>query len=127
MSYQQLPIPVGTTRAREDVVRGGIDPRFADVHALFRLPVEGVPGLEADGVLTIAQALLEVVGGISTELYGPADLRKQESRERFMQVLTNHYPWEEGMVGAVVGEEAAGLLYDAFRCPLAHNLGLFDE
>ncbi len=127
MPYQRLAIPDGTPPELEDSVRSGIDPRLADVHALFRLPVDGVSGLEAGGNLTIAQVLLDIVGGISTEIYWHPDLPKQATADRFRQALTQHYPWEVGMLGAVTGEEAANLLYDAFRCPLAHNLGLFDD
>lgn len=127
MPYQKLELPDGTPNELESLVRGQVDPLLADVHSMLRLPQEGVPGLDAACNLSSALVLLAVVSGVSAELCDNPSLNKStKSGPRFKLALTAYFPWSEepNTVGAVIGGDAAKLLYKAFRNPLAHNLGV---
>jgi hypothetical protein len=63
------------------------------------------------------------------ELYEDAGLDKRnDSGERFKRTLEKYFPWSEepDVPGAITGRHAAEVLYNAFRCPLAHSLGVYD-
>lgn len=132
MPYQELKLPTGTTLRLKEVVRKQLDPLLADVHSMLRLPIDDDIGLGAGCNLSAALVLLEVVGGVSVELYDNPSLNKLDERqqrgERFKQVLEHNFPWndERDIPNAIIDRHAAELLYDAFRNPLAHHLGTYD-
>jgi hypothetical protein len=98
---------------------------------MMRLPLPGTD-LYAGCNLSAALSLLEVVGGVSMVFYlnaalASADERTQR-RQRFLETLAGFFPWEQeqDFPGAITGKHAATVLYEAFRNPLAHALGVYD-
>lgn len=131
MAYHELSIPHGTRPDDERFVRDRLEPFLRDVHAMLRLPIPRVLGLDADCSRTCTLTLLAVVGGVSKELYlDPGEQRRgkrkyKDDTARFKEVLIAHFPWsQEPRTGQeIVGERAADVLYRGYRCALAHNLG----
>lgn len=131
MAYLPLPVPLKAPQELRDAVSRLLDPLFADVHAMMRLPLPEA-GLHAGCNLSAALSLLEVVGGISSIFYVHPDLdgkdQRTQRRERFLRVLAQFFPWEQErhLSGAITGLHASTVLYEAFRSPLAHALGVYD-
>ena len=126
MPYFPPDLPPGTPPDVEGIVRARIDPLFHQIHAMLLLPIEDSPGLDIVCKQSVALVLLAVVSGVSEELRKPPRKKKMGSGQRFQRVLTVYYPWQEEpkSAGAVCGEEAAEIIYDAFRNPLTHSLWL---
>ncbi len=73
------------------------------------------------------QVLLSLVSGVSTTLFKRDALSQTGNRGKlFKEVLQKHYPWDQEIdaPGRRSGAEAAADLYDLFRNPLAHTLGV---
>lgn len=129
MTYHPLTLPSRLSGPEVKLIRDQLEPHLEDVHTMLRLPVAGDPGLRAGCNFAIAQVLLAVVAGASVTLYQPSALRSRGGRgQLFREILTNHYPWNEelSISGRVVGNDAARILYDLLRNPLAHALGVID-
>lgn len=128
MPYQKLLLPSGTPPQLEKIVSEQLDPLLSDVHAMLRLPIKSEHGLEASCHLSATLVLLEVVGGVSVELYDDPSFSRSDRGKRFKQTLEKHFPWdhERHLPCAMIKGPAAKLLYDAFRNPLAHQLGTYD-
>jgi hypothetical protein len=131
MAYTPLPIPSSTADEIRETIRQRLDPLLADVHAMMRLPLPDA-GLQAGCNLSAALSLLEVVGGVSIVFYvdpalATADPRTQR-KQRFLETMAKLFPWdqEQHLAGAITGMHAAAVLYEAFRNPLAHALGVYD-
>ena len=92
---------------------------LGEVHCMLRLPIPNYR-LTGAGGLPIAQVLLNAVSGVSTTLYQ----HKGGSGAQFKGLLQTHYPWDLEPPGAPLPKEGARLIYDVFRNPLTHNLGL---
>jgi len=95
---------------------------FKDVHTMLKLPQPSM-GLEAGLNFAIAHSLLAAIGGIPATLYAS----EGEPGELFLGVLRDYYPWTRESQPALKAEAAAGYLYELFRNPLTHSLGLFTE
>lgn len=63
---------------------------------------------------------MEIIGGISTTLF--QGKRKGTSGDKFKTVLEKYYPWD--LEGCLDSRQSTEDLYDFFRNPLAHNLGM---
>ena len=128
MPYHTLNIPTGTPPELESIVRDRIDSLLRQVHAMLLLPVEGDhPGLDIVCKHAVALVLFGVVSGVSAKLYEPP--HSMLAGARFKRVLTDYYPWDEEpqSSGTVCGEDAAKVIYDTFRNPLDHRLGIDDS
>ena len=106
------------------LVRGQLDMQLEDAKTLLQLPrpVDGLPG---GCNLTLASLLFNIVGGASYLFYDASmeDIEKKRgSGRRFKRVLAKHYPFDEDDVRPA--SEAARLLYEEARNPLAHMLGV---
>jgi hypothetical protein len=90
---------------------------------MLRLPMPSVE-LNAGCNVTIALTLLTVVAGVSATCYrdGLSD------GAAFQGLLVEHYPWDEEskdeLDESITAEEAARALWQTFRNPLAHSLGM---
>ena len=108
-----------------------MEPFLRDVHAMLRLPIEEIEGLNTGCNFPSTLTLLEVVGGVSQELYLDPEERAGRPRKykndtaRFKGLLEEYFPWAEEPEDSrkIIGKDAAEVLYRAFRCALAHNLG----
>ncbi|MBI4135122.1 hypothetical protein HY477_00075 [Candidatus Uhrbacteria bacterium] len=96
---------------------------------MLRLPIDGDPGLSGGCNLPTTLVLLSIVSGVSITVFDPAALtRRQDRGMLFKELFVKHYPWneEQHLRDAKLGEGAADVLYDLFRNPLAHALGVID-
>ena len=124
MAYHPVELPPGTLAETKRYVREHVDPYLADVHAMLRLPQAQIPGLEAGCNVSAAKILFDVISGVSVELLRPAPVKDEEYGDRFRRLLERYFPWGPPQAGAITGLHAAKILYDAFRNPLTHSLGV---
>jgi hypothetical protein len=121
MSYRPLTLPADFPAECKRVIDEGIEPAFADVHAMLRLPLPSA-GLRAGCGFAVTQVLLAVVSGASVMLYS----HKGKSGKLFCDFLNDHYPWDDEpeREGLAKGDPAAKVLWKEYRNPFAHDLGL---
>jgi hypothetical protein len=116
-------LPLATDAAPSsirDFVRRHVDMQLADVHAMLRLPLDALEGMEGGCNFASVSVLCAVVAGASTIFF-----RQQgAARPRFRDVLTLFYPWEEQPKGGVQPAIAVNAIYDEYRNPLAHALAV---
>ena len=86
---------------------------------MLRLPIPNYRLVTGAG-LPIAQVLLNAVSGVSSTLYQP----KGKSGAQFKGLLETYYPWDLEPPGGPSPKDGARLIYEVFRNPLTHNLGL---
>lgn len=123
MPYQLLRLSDDTTPTVKDFVRKHLDMQFHDVHCMLRLPMPAV-GLDAGCNFAIASVLLSLVSGLSSWLKNGIH-KRGESKECFLELLKNYYPWELQLPTGIKDIERCGQdLYDCFRNQLAHTCGL---
>jgi len=119
MTYRPLDFDREKTPPRVlDLIDNQIEMQFKDIHCMFRLPLRR-PKLEAGCNFAIAQVLLAQIGGISTILYK----QSTASKSAFQRLMLTHY-WPHDPPEGVTSKDATEILYEEFRNPLAHNLGL---
>ncbi len=134
MSFADIKLPSGLTpevKAKFDAIR----PFLVDVHTMLRLPAldnEGAikEGFEGGCNFAAAMTLLAVVEGVAQELYIEPRKRGRGKNSNFQgsrseQLLADRYPWslEPNSQDRIEGAEAATVLWEQTRNPLAHNLG----
>ena len=109
-------------------VREHLSMQFGDVRAMLRLPLPKI-GIEHGCNFAATDNLCSLISGISVTIFKPSkssrtDRKGQKkwigSGEAFKQLLENCYPWELGDNP----KDGAKALYDLFRNPLAHALGV---
>ena len=89
MAYVPLNPPSNASGDISNFLRESVDPLLRDVHAMFRLPIAGDPGLVGGCNLTAALVLLQVVDGVAYRIWGDAG----GSGPRFKKILVDHFPW----------------------------------
>lgn len=119
MTYQPLVLSPHTPAAVERFIRGQVDMQSHDVHCMLRLPMPEA-GLEAGCNLSAASVLLALIAGLSTVIYAG----EGGAGERFRTMLDRYYPWTYSPSGELTPAQTAKELYDLFRNPLVHALGL---
>lgn len=100
------------------------DLHFRDVHAMLRLPLNE-KGLRAGCNFAVTHTLLAAVAGVSTSLYRPGKLDPYGGA--FQGVLVDWYPWDMEAKPPKSDDDkrrVAKVLYEEFRGPLTHHLGL---
>jgi hypothetical protein len=119
-AYKSLSLDRDTPPRVRDLIQKVENKRFSDVHTMLRLPITQMNlDLSAGCNFAIAQVLLAVIGGISATLYEP----NWRDNARFKGVLNDYYPWNQEPAG-VDPEKTASAIYEVFRNPLTHDLGL---
>lgn len=129
MAYHNLSLPSGLAPDMVDLICKQLEPQLVDAHAMLRLPISSDPGLQGGCNLSVVQVLLSLVSGCSVTLYDPNALSRRRDRgSLFKSILVDHYPWDEErhIAGAQLDGGAAEQLYQLFRNPLAHALGIID-
>jgi hypothetical protein len=91
-----------------------------EVHVMLRLPIPNYR-LTSSCTFSCAQALLALIGGISTMLYAHRDGNPGKD---FKDLMVQFYPWSAEPNLAVTPAEGARIIYHVFRNPLTHNLGV---
>jgi hypothetical protein len=122
MAYQKLALAEGTPSIVAKLIRGGVEPFLQDVHCALRLPLRR-PNLPAGLNFIIAHALLGVVAGASSAFYR----RHQFDGEAFKGLLVEFYPWDLEPHDAEDPASKSAILWDTFRNPFAHSVGLAYE
>ena len=124
MTYVKLDLPHSLPDSVRIVIRQGIDPLLQDVHWMLATvvgePTDIAPPRQLQ--LPIAHVLLATVAGVSTKLFHAPE--KTGTGDRFKACLIEHFPWDIDPPIGVSKDEAAKILYDVFRNPMVHRLGL---
>jgi hypothetical protein len=121
MSYHPIQIDPRTPKLVKDFIRSHLDMQFHDVHCMLRLPILNQE-LGAGCNFSAATFLLSLISGISMTLYK----QRGGSGKLFKELLEIHYPWEQEPSGGVTKQDGPDDLYNLFRNPLAHSLGILD-
>lgn len=109
-------------------VRCHLSMQFGDVRAMLRLPLPE-PGLEHGCNFAATAVLCNLISGLSVTIFMPSNPTRRDNKgktmwigsgEAFKQLLKNFYPWNP-RDNRVEGVKA---LYDLFRNPFAHALGV---
>ena len=124
MAYVELDLSDAIPESVRTVVRRGVEPLLQDVHWMLATamaePTDSAPRRQLQ--VPIAHVLLATVAGISAKLlYAPG---KKKTGERFKECIARFFPWDIDPPTGASNDEAAKILYDAFRNPLVHSLGL---
>ncbi len=69
----------------------------------------------------VSLLLLSTVGGISKTLYAPG---RDHDAKKFKGVLRKWCPWTLDKPEGISSDGAGNILYEVFRCPLVHSLGI---
>lgn len=123
MSYVELDLPDAIPTSVNSVIRRGVEPLLQDVHWMLATviaePADTEPGRQLQ--VPIAHVLLATVAGVSAKLlHAPG----RKNGERFRECIIRFFPWDIDPAAGVTSEEAAKILYEFFRNPLVHRLGL---
>ena len=109
-------------------IKDHLSMQFGDVRSMMRLPIPNLGIVHACNFAATA-VLCNLISGISVSLcIPPTPVRKNakgekrwvETGEAFKFLLEDYYPWQPGENG----KERARVLYDFFRNPFAHALGV---
>lgn len=119
VSYRPLSLSPETPTPVERFIRGHVDMQFHDVHCMLRLPMKEA-GLEAGCNLSAASFLLALIAGLSTVVYAG----EGGAGYRFRTMLEKYYPWTHEPAGELTPAQISRELYELFRNPLVHALGL---
>ena len=123
MAYVELDLPNSLPDSVHTVIRKGVDPLLQDVHWMLAMvigePTDTAPRRQLQ--LPIAHVLLATVAGVSkTLLHAP----EKRTGVRFKKCLIKYFPWDIDPPTGVSHDEAAKILYEVFRNPMVHCLGL---
>jgi len=125
MAYVPLDLPTSLPTPVGQVIRGPVEGYLHDVHWMLATTLPGGadgPGRQLQN--PIAMTLLATVAGVSTELFQAP--KGTGTGTRFKDCLIHFFPWDVDPPSGVSNEEAAGILYDGFRNPMVHFLGLWN-
>lgn len=120
MPYQAFKLPRHVGPRVSWVVRETVDLRFWDVHAMLRLPLPSLEIPMAGGNFAIADVLFGVIEGVAAVLYP----RYGEEGSIFATCMRDHYHVECEPPGALPTAEVTQKLWQQFRNPMQHCLGL---
>jgi hypothetical protein len=123
MAYVKLDLPETLPDSVSVVIREGVEPLLQDVHWMLATAIaeQADTGPRRQLQVPIAHVLLATVAGVSAKLlHAPG----KKNGERFKECLIRFFPWDIDPAAGVSNEEAAKILYEVFRNPLVHRLGL---
>lgn len=125
MQYQKLKISPSTPPNVRELINQLENHYFQAVHCMLQLPLSKDDPTIGCG-FAIAQVLMAAVSGISVTLYTPCTpVGKKGNRGKiFKELLIKYYPWDLEPKNTMTPAEAAGVIYNVFRNPLTHDLGL---
>jgi hypothetical protein len=123
MAYVELDLPNTIPNTVLTVIRKGVEPLLQDVHWMLAMviaePTDTAPRRQLQ--VPIAHVLLATVAGVSAKLlHAPG----KGTGDRFKECMTRFFPWDVDPPTGVSNDEAAKILYEIFRNPLVHYLGL---
>jgi hypothetical protein len=132
VDYRSLAerIPPDAPHRVREVIEGFADSLLRGARILLLQPGSQHPYGWGDGYGSPTMTLLlTVVGGVSRVLFDPSECYR--SGEAFKRCLADYFPWELEPESApwngretLTGMEAATVLYESFRNPFQHALGI---
>ena len=124
MAYVPLALSDSLPESVDTLIRKGVEPLLQDVRWMLataiRRPREFGPPRQLQ--IPIALMLLATVDGVSKQLFRPEE--NMGGGKKFKECLNRFFPWDIDPPTGVSSEEAAIILYETFRNPLVHFLGL---
>lgn len=122
MAYQPLVLSPGTPPVVQHFIQGQVDMQFHDIHCMLRLPLLE-HDLGAGCNFASANVLLAMVSGLSALLTKRLSTSRKSGR-LFRKILLEYYPWDVQPPQTSAIERSIDHLYEYFRNPLAHSLGI---
>lgn len=124
MAYVNLDLPNTIPDSVRAVIQKGVEPLLEDVHWMLATVIAepSDTGPRRQLQVPITHVLLATVAGVSTQLLHAPD--KKGTGARFGECLASFFPWDIDPPTGVSNDEAAKILYDVFRNPMVHLLGL---
>lgn len=122
MSYTRLEISDNTPVAMKNFIDQHLDMQVADIHCMLRLPIPELT-LHSGFNFAAANSLLALVSGTAA-LISENINTKGGSGDLFKEVLKRYYPWNVQPPTNKDVETTIKHLYEYFRNPLSHSLGL---
>jgi hypothetical protein len=123
MAYVKLDLPDTIPGSVRAVIRKGVEPLLQDVHWMLAMviaePTDTAPRRQLQ--VPITHVLLATLSGVSEKLFHAPG---KTTGERFKECVTRFFPWDVDPPSGVSNDEAAKILYEVFRNPLVHRLGL---
>lgn len=120
--YRPVRIYVSAPASVITFIRDPVEWTLQDVRAMLRLPLPDV-GISAGCNFSIAEILLAFISGLATVFFDAS----ADPRYRFIGLLRAHYPWHteaHHVYNKVDSKSGPPILYDVFRNPFAHSLGV---
>jgi hypothetical protein len=140
MAYRKLRLDPDTPPTVRFLITESIENlNFSDVRTMLRLPLPNDDpniALGAGCGFAITDVLLAVISGVSSTLYDcrQSNYGNREVGPKFQNLLIDFYPWKsepkeetEAGLKSLEGEAAAGVIYDVYRNPLTHCLGMSEK
>ena len=123
MAYITLDFPNTLPDSVRTVIREGVEPLLEDVHWMLATVITNPTdiGRRRQLQVPIAHVLLATVAGVSTQLFHAPG---KGTGARFTECLVTFFPWDIDPPTGVSNEQAAKMLYEVFRNPMVHYLGL---
>jgi len=119
MPYKPLKLASSTPPHVKALIRSLEINYLQEVHTMLRLPLPA-EGLNSSCNTAIVKVLLAVISGASDTLFK----KKRGSGNNFKELMKCHYPWDKEPGNQTSPCVGATMLYNLFRNPLTHNLGL---
>lgn len=125
MAYRPVVLSTNTPPRVRQLINEYIENlSFSDIHTMLQLPLPDYE-LGAGCGFAITHVLMSVIGGVSTTLYDPTrNGGKDEIGKKFTRLLEDYYPWNREPSSGLPPRGAANIIYEVFRNPLTHDLGL---
>jgi hypothetical protein len=123
MAYVELNLSNTIPDSVRTIIRRGVEPLLQDVHwmlaAIIAEPTDTAPRRQLQ--VPVAHVLLATVAGVSAKLlHAPG----KNTGARFKECVSRFFPWDIDPPVGTSNDEAAKTLYEVFRNPLVHSLGL---
>ena len=123
MAYVELNLSSTIPDSVRTIIRRGVEPLLEDVHrmlaAIIAEPTDTTPRRQLQ--VPIAHVLLATVAGVSAKLlHAPG----KNTGARFKECVSRFFPWDIDPPVGTSHDETAMILYEIFRNPLVHSLGL---
>lgn len=121
MSYVPLRLPADIEPELQAFVTHRVEGYLREAHDLLGMSVPERERGQRQFHSAVSLLLLSTVGGISKILHAPG---RDRDAEKFKGVLKKWYPWDLDAPEGITADEAGSVLYEVFRCPLVHSLGI---
>jgi len=120
MAYIPIPKPTALSPYIMEVIEHVLDPCFEEIHYLLTIRRQD-QGPKGSYQKTQAMVLIALADGMAQLFIADG---KIQVGDRFKKFLEKYYPWDKDMPDGFSRDEAVNFIWDNYRCPLFHRLGL---